>query len=448
MNKHPQANQTGPRLILPLAKHSLGPFVLGSTLFSTLDFLRTSAGRQSYPWVHIKYDTKAVSTTPILVVLLPSIHLVFTSPEQVLCQIHILSLPLPTLSLTYHPSSSTQSDPISLCTPDRPLTFGTTSAVFGPTFNGSPSETNGAKSPCSTSGRGEGEVKEVWYPGLGFRGKEPGEGEEDIEGKGWREERVRSIHLCEREDWRIGLSTFEDSDSERVWKRLKLKTKKDRVELEKVTIDAHNRSAILSFLPLTIGPLQIKLNETTSTDLLVELGPPLRSFWKEDSRLRIHYLGDSEQSEDEDGFDGQGCYFWNYLQYGIDFLLSPSHMVIKMIFHSNLPGSVTFGRFERCPWNFSSSDSSVLDVTRSAAVLLETMSSSLESRDPEHHGTTAEDSHTFFGKETLGLGMELDRAGEGWGQGVLLEASTLVAASSYIVFEVLESGFVESVIMS
>ena len=36
----------------------------------------------------------------------------------------------------------------------------------------------------------------------------------------------------------------------------------------------------------TPDPLPIALGETTSQDLLLDLGPPLRKFYKEDNRLQ------------------------------------------------------------------------------------------------------------------------------------------------------------------
>lgn len=37
-----------------------------------------------------------------------------------------------------------------------------------------------------------------------------------------------------------------------------------------------------------VGPITLRLGITTSEDLLCELGPPVRTFWKEDDRMMIH----------------------------------------------------------------------------------------------------------------------------------------------------------------
>jgi len=80
--------------------------------------------------------------------------------------------------------------------------------------------------------------------------------------------------------------------------------------------------------------------------LIVELGPPLRTHYREDDRMTIHSRLKSSEDEDEDS-----PYFYNYFQHGIDFLISGStHTVRKIILHSNIPGSPLFHRYKRCPW--------------------------------------------------------------------------------------------------
>jgi hypothetical protein len=85
------------------------------------------------------------------------------------------------------------------------------------------------------------------------------------------------------------------------------------------------------------------LGETTGQDLLLDLGPPLRKFWKEDDRMARMWGADSEAHDGEcrrrhrhqrAGADGTG--FWNYFQFGLDFLLSAEGVVIKIIAHSNI----------------------------------------------------------------------------------------------------------------
>lgn len=145
--------------------------------------------------------------------------------------------------------------------------------------------------------------------------------------------------------------------------------------------------------------MTITLDKTTTADLLVELGSPLRVYKKEDERMRIHG-GIENEDDDEEGCGkslsaprskgGRGeeknlfsfpkpnahvaplffffffAVFWNYFQYGMDFLISPiTHVVCKIVLHSNLPGSILFGRWERCPWEIEPARPGDIDLGQS-----------------------------------------------------------------------------------
>lgn len=72
------------------------------------------------------------------------------------------------------------------------------------------------------------------------------------------------------------------------------------------------------------------LKKTTAQDLLLDLGPPLRKYWKEDDRLNRVWAQHTETTEQT----STPC-FWNYFQYGIDFLIVDG-TVTKLIVHSNI----------------------------------------------------------------------------------------------------------------
>lgn len=108
---------------------------------------------------------------------------------------------------------------------------------------------------------------------------------------------------------------------------------------------------VLRFHPTSSPPIHVRLGVTTAQDLLSDLGPPLRTFYKEDDRMAIH-----ARSHNEDGSPELSCTspahlvlpshssmpfysvdFYNYFQHGIDFLLSDhTHIVKKIILHSNV----------------------------------------------------------------------------------------------------------------
>ncbi len=54
--------------------------------------------------------------------------------------------------------------------------------------------------------------------------------------------------------------------------------------------------------------LTIRINETLAQDLLCDLGPPLRKYWKEDNRIsEVWAGGGSGQVGDWDERRGSGC---------------------------------------------------------------------------------------------------------------------------------------------
>jgi phagosome assembly factor 1 len=98
---------------------------------------------------------------------------------------------------------------------------------------------------------------------------------------------------------------------------------------------------------------------TTAQDLLSDLGPPLRTFYKEDDRMAIHARSHNEDENPELSctlpaylvlpFRNSMLFyspdFYNYFQHGIDFLLSDhTHIVKKIILHSNVVSVFVFRR--------------------------------------------------------------------------------------------------------
>lgn len=104
--------------------------------------------------------------------------------------------------------------------------------------------------------------------------------------------------------------------------------------------------------------MHVRLGVTTAQDLLSDLGPPLRTFYKEDDRMAIHARSHSEDDSPEPSCISPAYFvlpshssmssadFYNYFQHGIDFLLSDhTHIVKKIILHSNVVSTFLF----RCP---------------------------------------------------------------------------------------------------
>ncbi|KAL4241914.1 PHAF1 family protein [Abortiporus biennis] len=101
----------------------------------------------------------------------------------------------------------------------------------------------------------------------------------------------------------------------------------------------------LYFFGASSKALRIRIGVTTAQDLLCDLGQPKQVFYKQDDRMHIH--SKDSQANAEIG----KAYFYNYFQYGIDFLISGStSRVKKIIIHTNIPGTPMFQRYKRCPW--------------------------------------------------------------------------------------------------
>ncbi|KAF8205067.1 hypothetical protein BJ912DRAFT_940171 [Pholiota molesta] len=118
-------------------------------------------------------------------------------------------------------------------------------------------------------------------------------------------------------------------------------------DLARAVVKVHDGVTLYFYPTSTSNPLHIRIGETTAQDLALDLGTPLRVHYKDDERMQIHAA--AKAMEAEDGI-GTG-YFYNYFQYGMDFLLSETtHVVKKIILHTNVPGSPLFQRYKRCNW--------------------------------------------------------------------------------------------------
>ena len=85
---------------------------------------------------------------------------------------------------------------------------------------------------------------------------------------------------------------------------------------------------------------------------MCELGPPLRTFYKEDDRMAIHARNPSLDPHSDPScmspsfstraraHSAISSDFYNYFQHGIDFLISgTTHIVIKIVLHTNIVSS-------------------------------------------------------------------------------------------------------------
>jgi len=285
----------------------LGMFELGSSLWIVLELLRSL--QHMFPQVDIKYDPDTSSITPIILYLRPHIDLLFSGHHQRLHTICLRKLrdPNPPVTLRYKDTV--------LSSKEEVLIRVGVSHAFGPTYAGD----------------------DLRYPGVSFSF------DEDVMGEGLKsvtkhsEDRMQEVKRVI-----IGQKGVDRQESDAL----------DEVnecpvmfgDIARAIVKVHD-GVTLHFHPSSTSPIHIRIGGTTAQDLNIDLGPPLRVHYKEDDRMTIHST--SRSSEDISDTD----YFYNYFQHGIEFLISGStHVVQKVILHTNVPGSPLFQRYKRCPW--------------------------------------------------------------------------------------------------
>ncbi|ODO09809.1 hypothetical protein I350_02026 [Cryptococcus amylolentus CBS 6273] len=369
----------------------VGIFQLGDSLWYVLDLLRTH--KNEYPKYDLSWDSENPHKSAIIIHL-PSLTLYFPAPLQRLALISFPSLSASTLTLTYETQV--------LASPGQPLTRAKVGRILGPTLVN--------------------EGKDLVFPGVKFE-----------------------------------MSATSTSGSGRDDAADKLEVSAKDVELTlpgqlMSCVIEPKKGIVLHFSG--IDPLEIWIGKTTAQDLLLDLGPPLRKFWKEDDRLEKMWGGESEPG---------GC-FWNYFQHGLDFLVSPDYVVTKILCYSNIPGTPLFQRYSHCPWVLSA-PSGDLDQTsplRSFSSQLSPKRSQYDDVQSEEEGVKDEesvsgDSGRVAGKAPAdyspkGAGkppaMALDRAVEGGLEGVInVGESRLVGFEGLIIEEDQASGGICSVLV-
>lgn len=286
--------------------HGFGVFEIGTSLWTLLDTLRRH--QHAYPQIDIKYDPDTSGTTPVVVHIRPHLDLLFSGKHQRLHTICVRKLrdPNPPVTVQYK-------DHI-LSSPQEILRRSGVSKVFGPTYPGD----------------------ELRYPGLWFSFEEDGLGEGlKVPHAGDRMQEVRRIVISQIDPEGKAHDALDEVNECAIMAG----------DLARAVVKVHD-GATLYFHPIaTSKPIHIRIGETTAQDLTLDLGPPLRVHYKDDERMKIHAAVKATEPDSETG------YFYNYFQYGMDFLMSEmTHVVRKIILHTNVPGSPLFQRYKRCYW--------------------------------------------------------------------------------------------------
>ncbi|KAJ7180195.1 hypothetical protein C8R43DRAFT_972147 [Mycena crocata] len=287
----------------------LGIFELGTSLWNVLELFRRL--QHSFPQVDIKYDTDASSTTPIILHVRPHLDLLFSGKQQRLHTIVLRKLRLgdPPVTLRYKD--------IVLSSPEDVLKRVFVSRTFGPTY------------PCP----GDDLRADLRYPGVWFSFEEDGMGDglKGIQSEDRMQEVKRVI---------VSQKDVDGEDRDALGELVECAAMDG--DISRVIVKVHEGITIY-FHGSTSKPIHIRIGETTAQDLTMDLGPPIRVHYKEDERMTIH-------STNRSGENSEPGYFYNYFHHGIDFLLSPTHVVTKIVLHTNIPGTPLFQRYKRCNW--------------------------------------------------------------------------------------------------
>ncbi|GHJ86547.1 hypothetical protein NliqN6_2949 [Naganishia liquefaciens] len=316
---------------------ALGSYTLGVTLWHVLETLRARGDERA---VSVRWDREDPKS-PVIVDAPEGVSLVFPQtgpPYHQLLHLMVLQLgPDDREKNSSRRATEVVYDGGTLIGSDVPsrLTRGTITQRFGPSFARREQRSSSAASRMTAH---EGQVT---YPGVIFSTKAE---EEDV---------VRSIAVVARgKEEELFVRTYMErlSGGKGPWEVWKSPEK--GVEGSIAYCEIHPGKGIT--LHFSAGanhaesPYDVVLGNTTSQDLLADLGPPARRYWKDDPRF----------TADEASASGsQGCW-WNYFELGLDFLVGEASegTVSKIMVHSNIPGTAAFQRHARCPWTIRTTE--------------------------------------------------------------------------------------------
>lgn len=238
----------------------LGPFALGTSLWTILEFLRQQ--QTAFPQISVSFDNSAPTTSPVLLHVRPYLDLLFSPTQQRLHSISIFHIgDDPPLVLRYNSQV--------ILSPDCSLRRSDVSRIFGPTYAGST----------------------MRYPGLSFSFEEDGQSSFP------KKQSLDDRHLLVR---RLTLTQYPKStQATAVDLDLILPCPALERQLEKASFTA-GEGGTLQFFPSEGARPQIVsllLGTTCSQDVLIELGPPLRTHEKVDDRMSIHARRSDSPSE-------------------------------------------------------------------------------------------------------------------------------------------------------
>ena len=256
--------------------------------------------QNEFPQVDVKFDIDS-PTTPIIIHVRPHLDLLFSESQQ---RLHAVVLKrfrdVPPVTIRFK-------DKV-LLGPDQILRRVDVSRVVGPTYEG----------------------EELRYPGVWFS----------------FDEQAISPQSQNQEIKALTVSQHSGQDRHALEEVLECPVMCG--DIARAVVKVH-RGLTLHFYPTaTSEPFFVEIGVTTAQDLSVELGAPPSTHYREDDRMHIHSRQKTEEEDDDSSCECPASHwvfhllyllsdFYNYFQYGVDFLISgTTHTVRKIILHTNI----------------------------------------------------------------------------------------------------------------
>lgn len=265
--------------------------------------------QNEFPQVDVKFDVDSPAA-PIIIHVRPHLDLLFSEYHQ---RLHTVVLKrfrdVPPVTIRFNGKP--------LLAPDQVLRRVDISRAVGPTYEG----------------------EELRYPGVWFSFNESAASQD-------QRQEIKSITITQH--------SGEDRD---VLQEV-LECPIMCGDIARAMIKVH-KGVVLHFYPTATSESSfVEIGVTTAQDLSVELGAPSRTHYREDDRMHIHSRQRSDDEEEDSSckspafpytraqhlslLTSQPRDFFNYFQYGIDFLISgTTHIVRKIILHTNIVSSTT-----------------------------------------------------------------------------------------------------------
>lgn len=378
---------TRPIIALPLhPSQSIGPFILGSTIYQTLSHLRTPSSQSLFPRLDIDFNAQDPRKAPLVIRPYTGIHCVFDNAAagRLRCVV---------VDLDHNGAAAAQTDEDEAHRRDvkveyhgKELRTGVSSAskssntvihlnrgsiqqLFGPTYPARKHVTKQDGSFGAAATRTSSNSQTKWilsYTGLAFLFDESRSSADDLP----KDAKPSSLVIYAGQD--------PLHPEEVQWPQLPAGVTSDQQEQSGSITGNHyglvcTNAAIkpevgveLQLLrppyPPTLSSqladhtvcLDLNLNSTTQQDVLLDLGYPERRWTPSDRGI----IGPTEpQSEGVTvDFDSAASpEFWSYPSLGLDLLFASAHQapLTKIVLHSDIPGSATWSRYEFVPWTLA-----------------------------------------------------------------------------------------------